>query len=391
MFRWLLFPAVTMSLGWGLRGYIGGGSLGAMIPGAMVALVLCLLLRRSAGNTALVAALGAVGFGFGGQETYGNTIQLALAEATRWWGLGGLALKGAVWGLLGGGLMGLALERARVSPAGLVAMVAGTWAGWHFINVPRQLGYFSIDRGEVWAGLLLGALTLLVVERSALAWRFALVTALGGGVGFGLGGWLQVWGRWNAPQAWVGWWKVMEFFFGACLGLALGWSGGKWGVAEPVIDDTDDSANRILASLVIAGALYAEHHGELRFVYTISGACLIALVSWRPAAGILVGLLMTIAAFAHDVARDWRVIPMLFALVIPDLSALLTPLRMLLVLTWSANLLATVKALGRHEFRGEHALFLLLGMLISAMAARARHASLPTAADISRPDAVSPG
>ena len=37
----VLLPAVTMSVGWGLRGFIGGGSLGAMIPGALVALVLC--------------------------------------------------------------------------------------------------------------------------------------------------------------------------------------------------------------------------------------------------------------------------------------------------------------------------------------------------------------
>ena len=32
---WILAPAVVMSLGWGLRGYIGGGPFGAMIPGAL--------------------------------------------------------------------------------------------------------------------------------------------------------------------------------------------------------------------------------------------------------------------------------------------------------------------------------------------------------------------
>ena len=31
---WVLVPAVVMSLGWGLRGYIGGGPFGAMIPEA---------------------------------------------------------------------------------------------------------------------------------------------------------------------------------------------------------------------------------------------------------------------------------------------------------------------------------------------------------------------
>ena len=42
---WILAPAVVMSLGWGLRGYIGGGPFGAMIPGALVALLLCQYLR----------------------------------------------------------------------------------------------------------------------------------------------------------------------------------------------------------------------------------------------------------------------------------------------------------------------------------------------------------
>ena len=35
---YIFFPALAMMLGWGLRGHIGGGPFGAMIPGAMVAL-----------------------------------------------------------------------------------------------------------------------------------------------------------------------------------------------------------------------------------------------------------------------------------------------------------------------------------------------------------------
>ena len=38
-FNWMfiIYPALAMMLGWGLRGHIGGGPFGAMIPGAMVA------------------------------------------------------------------------------------------------------------------------------------------------------------------------------------------------------------------------------------------------------------------------------------------------------------------------------------------------------------------
>lgn len=378
MLLWLLFPAITMSLGWGLRGFIGGGPLGAMIPGAMVALALCLLLGRSAGNAAVVAALAAVGVGFGGQETYGNTIQLAVSPEARIWGLAGLTLKGAVWGLMGGGVIGLALERGRVSLAGLLAMGAGTWVGWWFVNVPRSFGYFSIDRGELWAGLALGALALLAVERSALAWRFALVACMGGGFGFGFGGWLQVWGRWNAPQAWVGWWKVMEFWFGFWFGWALGWSAWKWRSAEPAVAAAHDYVSSIGGRVAAGVAMYLEYTGEFRFVYTLVGAALMAMVGWRPGTAWAVGLTMTAAAFVYDLFRSpWAAVMGLIVLTVR--RGEMSVYAMLLALTWCASAVATAKALWRSEFHGEQGLFLLMGLLVTECARRAVSSTSPSA------------
>ena len=85
-----------MMLGWGLRGFIGGGPFGAMIPGAMVALTLCWLYPRR--DVAMLAAFAAVGVGFGGEMTYGQTVGFIVKADTFWWGLLGLALKGAIWG-----------------------------------------------------------------------------------------------------------------------------------------------------------------------------------------------------------------------------------------------------------------------------------------------------
>jgi RsiW-degrading membrane proteinase PrsW (M82 family) len=130
-----------MSLGWGLRGSIGGGSLGAMIPGAMIGLVLCVLLDRHS-DAGLIAAFAAVGVGFGGQETYGQTVGLSLQPETFWWAILGFVIKGAAWGLLGGAFIGIALERQRHTTAHLVAgfaiMVLGTWGGWRFVNSPNM-------------------------------------------------------------------------------------------------------------------------------------------------------------------------------------------------------------------------------------------------------------
>jgi hypothetical protein len=117
---WCVLGAVTMSLGWGLRGSIGGGSLGAMIPGAMIDLVLCLLLGRRS-DSGLIVAFAAIGVGFGGQETYGQTVGLSLQPETFWWAILGFVIKGAAWGLLGGAFIGLALDRPHHTNKQLLA------------------------------------------------------------------------------------------------------------------------------------------------------------------------------------------------------------------------------------------------------------------------------
>ena len=113
MLRWMAVAGLTMSLGWGWWGFIGGGPLGAMIPGAMIAMVLCLLLCRDGEDAAVIAAFGAVAMGFGGEMTYGQTVGMTLPADTRWWGLLGLFVKGAVWGLLGGAVLGLGFVREQ--------------------------------------------------------------------------------------------------------------------------------------------------------------------------------------------------------------------------------------------------------------------------------------
>ena len=106
-----------MSLGWGLRGYIGEGTYGAMIPGALVAICLCQYLGYSVRASAVVAAFGAIGVGFGGAMTYGQTLGLLRGDETFSWGLTGTTLKGAIWGLLGGAVLGLGFA-ARHMPGG---------------------------------------------------------------------------------------------------------------------------------------------------------------------------------------------------------------------------------------------------------------------------------
>lgn len=233
---YIVFPSVTMMLGWGLRGYIGGGPFGAMIPGAMVALSIAMLHNLSAQATSVLVVFAAVGIGIGGEMTYGQTLGFLRNPETVWWGTLGTTVKGSVWGLLGGvifamGLLYKKLGRRFVLVAWLL-MLAGMYLGFKLINQPMLI-YFSDPakpRAESWAALLFGAIALLVYLNTKLGKRdYNLVSLLAiggfvsGGLGFGLGGFWMVLGN-QLPHDVIfnSWWKAMEFTFGMLLGAGLG-------------------------------------------------------------------------------------------------------------------------------------------------------------------------
>ncbi|MFN7932367.1 MAG: hypothetical protein U0R19_03520 [Bryobacteraceae bacterium] len=305
--RWILFPALTMSLGWGLRGYIGGGPLGAMIPGALVALCLCLLLDRRGDDAAIVAAFGAVGIGFGGQETYGQTIGLSLAEPTRAWGLTGLALKGAMWGFLGGPIIAIALIRDQLKRRDILIAIAlmaiATFAGWKLLNEPKLI-YFSHPtdrpRAEVWFGLIAGAAAVLVWLRNKILWDFAWIGAICGAIGFGFGGYIQVLGK-PYPNPLIGYWKQMELFFGFMLGVGLGlaaWRNRHALTAPPI-----PKQSNIAAALLIPLALLADDM-PARASYTYVGAVLLALALLYTPSARHIAITMTYCAFSIDFQRN---------------------------------------------------------------------------------------
>jgi hypothetical protein len=323
LFRYLLFPAVTMSLGWGLRGFIGGGPLGAMIPGAMVALALCLALGRRDSDVAIIAAFGAVGIGFGGQETYGQTVGYALQADTMWWGILGLALKGAVWGLLGGAVLGAAFRLDRLASRHILAavglMVLGTHLGWKLVNQPKLL-YFSnrLDRPreELWAGLMLGGVLLLVyfwrigVGR-APAW-FSVLGFLGGGIGFGLGGLIFSLARQAEITVWSDWWKTMEFTFGFCFGWALGWA--AWLMRDaleapvPMLERPPSGFWLTLAAVgfLAAVTVFTYPLFQVRYSYTLVGAFLLWAASRSRSLSWHIAITLTCCAFFFDWSRYYH-------------------------------------------------------------------------------------
>ena len=398
---WCVLGAVAMSLGWGLRGSIGGGSLGAMIPGAMIGLVLCLMLERHS-DAGLIAAFAAVGVGFGGQETYGQTVGLSLLPETFWWAILGFVIKGAAWGLLGGAFIGIALERRRYTTthllAGFAIMVVGTWLGWRYLNDPK-LVYFSnrLDRPreELWAGLWLGGLLLLAWLRARVPSMFALYGAVGGGIGFGVGASLQPLGRvaWAAMP--LGWWKAMELTFGALLGLAYVLCAWRLrhqlaGARAAAPRSHSLPAALLAAAIAIGLVVVVGAYVPVRFDYTIAGALLASLLLFSDSLAWQTAITATVAAFGLDFLNHQSFIttPLVWSVLIVTIVAVAVlvgqfprPRDMLLLLTWTA--IASVAryflppAVVRRETVTMLAVFVALALVMSLMLEDVRRERAP--------------
>ncbi len=361
--------------------------MGAMIPGALVALVLCWQLKLPFSVCGRAAAFGAVGVGFGGQETYGQTVRLVTDGGPlviR--GLVGLAVKGGTWGLLGGGMIAVACvsgrELRRHVFVALALLVVGTGVGWWAIDEPKRI-YFSnlLDRPreEIWGGLALGGCAFLAWMSAILSPRsarvvisFAVLGAIGGGFGFALGGL-----SYSGGMA-LGWtsefypgWKQMEFIFGFCFGAALGLAAV---LQNPTIQEVptvavsrQTRASHPLYSLltaIVAGALIvACLKLPFRFNYTIAGALLLALAfeseraAWQIAITITAGAFLVYigAFFAEHHAWIQPVIP--------------TAIALLLALGLSYRIAVRHELKGRESVRWE--LLTLLWIATGAALARA--------------------
>jgi hypothetical protein len=290
----------------------------------MIGLALCMLLRRET-DSALVAAFAAVGVGFGGQETYGQTVQISGIPETWAWGMIGFTIKGAVWGLLGGAAIGIALTRERFRSSQLIAgfalMVLGTYAGWKLINQPKLI-YFSYrldkPREELWAGLLLGGILLLAwlswQAGARLPWRFALWGALGGGLGFGLGAAIHIWGRARWPDFPFDWWKTMEFTFGALLGLAFGYCAWRHQNELAPPQPVSPEPTALPKALALAGAgilvgIVIPEYLPTRLEYTIAGALLLAAALFSPTFCRQTAITVTYCAYALDFLKNRHDLP----------------------------------------------------------------------------------
>lgn len=103
--RTVLLTALSLSIGWGIRGNFGH-EFGAMIPGALAAMAVVLAVDRADWHRriAYFAMFGAIGWSFGGSMSYGQIIAYTHSghSPTQLYGFASLFLIGFLWGAVGG-------------------------------------------------------------------------------------------------------------------------------------------------------------------------------------------------------------------------------------------------------------------------------------------------
>lgn len=199
--RLYLLTAVSLSIGWGIRGNFGHES-GAMVPGALAAMAAALLSGREdwQRRVAFFGFFGAVGWSFGGSMSYMQVIAYTHSghSLSVWYGFASLFVIGFLWAAMGGAGTALPalLSRERLTEffAPLSAVFAAWWVQLHvegcLENHNRDfrhedpLYWFDTD----WLGALVAILAVLVLaaarRRLDSASRLLLYMGVGWWVGF---------------------------------------------------------------------------------------------------------------------------------------------------------------------------------------------------------------
>ena len=228
--QWISILIVGMSFAtaWAIRGQFGHEP-GASWAAGIGALALVLVSQRKDWFAKIlpVALASMVGWGGCGMISYGIVVgygrNVDFVNAA--YGLVMLFVIGGLFGLLGGGLVGLTLDSSKKKPVywnSLMAeMVAGGIVGYYLLI--QAFGFLMTPpRSEAWAvclGAGLAMIWYMVRNEHKAPLRVAYFAAMGAGFGFGFGNVLQILGDILAIQ--FNMWNVMEYSIGFFGGSAM--------------------------------------------------------------------------------------------------------------------------------------------------------------------------
>lgn len=252
----MLIVAVALGTAWAVRGKFGHEQ-GAAWAGAIGGMAVVLVAKRSDWYNRVfkIALAAAVGWGLSGMISYGQIVGYGRAAdfGNAYYGLLMLFVIGGLYGFLGGGLFGLALNDSKDSlvrwPTLIAEMTAFALLTYGLLI--NQLEWLMTPpRSELWAACLGASIALawyIVRHRYDNVLKVAVWSALGAGIGFSFGNFLQVLGA--TAKTSFNFWNVMEYsigFFGG-LGMAYGTLTSSW----PVIDDQPRKQSNLVPILFL--------------------------------------------------------------------------------------------------------------------------------------------
>lgn len=202
-FSMLILGALSLSIGWGIRGNFGH-EYGAMIPGALAAIAVVLASGREDWyrRIAYFGFLGALGWSFGGSISYmqviGYTHSGHLGSVI--YGFACLFVIGFAWGAIGGAGTALPACISRKGLTELIAPIATVFLVWACQDM--VVAYYGYDEGShrhetplYWfdtdwvaasLAVVVGIVFLGVRGRSCMGTSLVLYSSIGWWVGFGI-------------------------------------------------------------------------------------------------------------------------------------------------------------------------------------------------------------
>ena len=190
----ILLSGLAMSVGWGFRGDYGHEA-GAMVPGALVGLSICLASGRRDWwqRASLMAMCGGIGWAFGGQMSYGRIIGYTASSSLPdvAYGYASLFLIGGLWGGIGSGILALSVTQSRSFLERFAGPLVTLWLVWLAMDLSGFTGWLV----EAWylhdsdwfaasSALLVAGACALIVPRDRPACVFISVLAAGWWAGY---------------------------------------------------------------------------------------------------------------------------------------------------------------------------------------------------------------
>lgn len=302
----ILTVGLALATGHAIRGQFGHEQ-GAAWAGAMGAMALVLVSNRKDWfqKALLIALAVAIGWGAGGMISYGQ-IAGRYAQSDNFlnvfYGLSMLFIIGGLYGLLGGGLLGLTLDSTKEKPVKWGNVIAEMTAGaliTHYFLI-EQIGFkMTPPRGDYW-GICLGAGLALVWymarngHRSPI--RVAFFSTIGAGFGFAFGtafhlvmNWIEIpFNTWNMAEYTIG-------FFGG-IGMAYAVFTSEWPKESIQAKKWENISSILIVLVLIPLIIFRESFPYQKFIekyQTLPNAESIALSNTFTAALIVLVIIVS--------------------------------------------------------------------------------------------------